>query len=74
MIDQKQAEEIVKKELPSYEIVKQANFNNSFIFLMQPPDEEFPTFFKVSIETGSFTDFSPWDEPDPVAFEQAFLT
>lgn len=32
-----------------------------------------PSFVKVDQATGAFTDFAPWNEPDPVGLEEALL-
>lgn len=74
MINRIDAAKIINKELPGYQIQKQMSYNNFFIFLVAPSNlEEPPTFFKVEKTTGECTDFSPWNEPDPEAFEEAFL-
>lgn len=74
MISQKEAEQIIRKEFPDCKVQKQILFNNFFVFLLDLPDPEEPAcFVKVDTSTGAFTDFSPWNESNPEAFEKAFL-
>ena len=74
MINSVDAANIIKKEFPDLEIQKQISYNNSFVFILSFPDpDEPPCFVKVNESTGAFTDFVPWEEPDPVALEQALL-
>ena len=55
-------------------ILKQVPYKDIFVFLLAPPEpDEPPTFFKVDKNTGKFTDFSPWNEPDPESLEKALL-
>lgn len=65
---------IVNREFPGYQITKQISYNNFFIFIISSPDlDEYPSFVKVDQVTGAFTDFAPWNEPDPVGLEEALL-
>lgn len=65
---------IINKNFPGYQILKQVPYKDIFVFLLAPPEpDEPPTFFKVDKNTGKFTDFSPWNEPDPESLEKALL-
>ncbi len=73
-INQIDAAGIINREYPGCYILKQILYNNFFVFLLELPDpDEFETFVKVDKATGDFMDFSPWNEPDPLGLEQAFL-
>ena len=74
MINQIDAAGIINREMPGYQIQKQVSYNNFFVFILSPPDEAEPdVFVKVSKTDGSYTDFSPWNEPDPLALQAALL-
>lgn len=74
MLNQIDAAGVINRKLPGFQILKQVSYNNFFVFLLAPPDpNEPPTFFKVDKSTGEYTDFSPWNEPDPQTLQQALL-
>lgn len=74
MLNQIDAAGVINRNYPGYRIQKQISYNNFFVFLLAPPDPDEPeTFFKVDKTTGAFTDFSPWNEPDPLALQKALL-
>ena len=75
MIDSTEASKLFKKALPGAEVLKQVEYQKSFIFLAQPPDpNEFPVLFAVDQKTGRVRDFSPFDDvEDPAAFQKLFV-
>lgn len=74
VIDQKTAEMLVQKTYSGFVILKQLDYQNWFVFLLAPSDQdEPPTFFRVDKKSGQVEDFQPWDLPDPQDFEKAFL-
>lgn len=74
MLNIVEALNVVTQNFPGYEIQKQISYNTDFIFIISSPDlDEYPSFVKVDQVTGVFTDFAPWNEPDPVGLEEALL-
>lgn len=64
MLTQKQAEAVLKRKIPSANVVGCVREGDKYLFLAPFGDEDegrFDPFFSVNVNTGEFLDWSPHD-------------